>query len=78
VATVQVRDLPEESYEVLRGRARRAGQSLQAYMRDQLIALAERPTKQEALEEIERLVARRTGPDPSVESIVEAVRAGRR
>ncbi len=76
--TIQVRDLPEESYEALRRRARRAGQSLQAYMRDQLIALAERPTKDEALEMIERTLARRSGPDPSVAAIVDAVRAERR
>jgi plasmid stability protein len=78
MATIQVRDLPEESYEVLRRRARRAGQSLQAYMRDQLIALAERPTKHEALEMIERTLAQRSGPDPSVESILDDIAAERR
>ena len=49
MATIQVREIPEDLYEVLRHRARRAGQSMQAYMRAQLVALAERPTKQEAV-----------------------------
>lgn len=40
MATIQVRDLPEETYEQFRAQARAAGQSLQAYMRDQLVALA--------------------------------------
>ena len=46
MATIQVREIPEDLYEVLRRRARRAGQSLQAYMRDQVMALAQQPTKQ--------------------------------
>jgi hypothetical protein len=41
MATIQVREVPEESYEVLRRRARRSGQSIQAYMREQVIALAD-------------------------------------
>jgi hypothetical protein len=44
-ATIQVREIPEDLYEVLRRRARRSGQSLQAYMRDQVVALARQPTK---------------------------------
>ena len=48
--------MPEELYEVLRRRARRAGQSMQAYIRDQLVALAVRPTKEEAIERIEAVL----------------------
>jgi plasmid stability protein len=57
VATVQIREVPEESYEVLRRRARRAGQSLQSYLREQLITLASRPTKQEVIQDIETVLA---------------------
>jgi len=49
MATIQIRDIPEEAYEAIRRRARVAGQSIQAYMRDQVIAQAGRPTKTEAI-----------------------------
>jgi len=78
MATIQVRDLPEESYETFRRRARRAGQSLQAYMREQLVTLAANPTKQEALEMIELAHAMDPRPGPTIESIVEAIKADRR
>ena len=78
MATIQVRELPEELYEVLRRRARRAGQSMQAYMRDQLVALAGRPTKEEAIEEIEAVLDRVRAGEPSVTSIVEDLTAERR
>lgn len=77
MATVQVRELPEETYEVLRRRARRAGQSIQAYMRDQLISMAAQPTKEEALASIEDRLKRRTWPEPSIESILEDIDSGR-
>ncbi|HZU80861.1 MAG TPA: hypothetical protein VE991_13165 [Acidimicrobiales bacterium] len=76
--TIQVRELPEESYEVLRRRARRAGMSLQAYMREQLVALAGRPTKEEALERVERVLVRSPNGGPSPASILEDLDADRR
>jgi antitoxin FitA len=78
MATIQVRELPEESYEVLRLRARRAGQSIQLYMRDQLIALAGRPTKEESLVTIESVLGRTAGAEPSVASVVDDLTAERR
>jgi antitoxin FitA len=79
MATIQVREIPEEAYEVLRRRARRAGQSMQAYMRDQVIALASRPTKEEALAAIEATLQRAgITKSPDVESIVDDVVADRR
>jgi plasmid stability protein len=78
MATIQVREIPEEQYEVLRRRARRAGQSLQAYMRDQVMALAQRPTKQEAVEEIEAVLGRIHGQQPTVASIIDDLAAERR
>lgn len=47
MATIQVRDIPEADYEVLRRRARAAGQSIQAYMRDRVRELAQRPSPDE-------------------------------
>ncbi len=49
MATIQIREVPESAYEVIRKRARAAGQSIQAYMRDRVVDLAARPTTEEAL-----------------------------
>lgn len=78
MATVQIRELPEASSETLRRRARRAGQSMQAYMRDQVVALASRPTKEESVETIEATLERIDAPAPSRESIVADLAAERR
>jgi plasmid stability protein len=78
MATIQVREIPEDLYEVLRRRARRAGQSMQAYMHDQLVALARRPTKEEAIEEIEAVLSRVSGKDPTAASIAGDLAAERR
>jgi hypothetical protein len=78
VATIQIRDIPEDRYETLRRRARRCGQSLQAYMHDQVVALADRPTKEEAVEVIEDVLAGLPPGDPTPESIVADLHAERR
>lgn len=78
MATIQVRELPEESYEVLRRRARRAGQSIQLYMRDQLIALTGRPTKEEALATIESALDRMGSGELNTASVLDDVAAERR
>jgi plasmid stability protein len=78
MATIQVREVPEELYEVLRRRARRAGQSMQGYMRDQLVALAQRPTKEEAIEQIEAVLGRAGGTEPTAASIQADLAAERR
>lgn len=38
MATIQIRDIPDEVHEELQRRARKAGQSLQAYMREQIVS----------------------------------------
>ena len=78
VATIQVREVPEESYEVLRRRARRAGQSMQAYLREEIIAIAAAPTKTEAVELIETILTRAGGHEPTVRSILGDLAAERR
>jgi antitoxin FitA len=78
MATIQVREIPEDLYEVLRRRARRAGQSMQAYMRAQLVALAERPTKQEAVEEIETVLSHIEIKEPTAASVIDDLAAERR
>ena len=78
MAAIQVREIPEGLYEVLRRRARRAGQSMQAYMRDQIMAMAQRPTKEEAVEQIEAVLTRLGGPEPEARSILADLTADRR
>jgi plasmid stability protein len=40
MATIQIRDIPDDVYEGIRERARAAGQSLQAYMRERVVEMA--------------------------------------
>lgn len=56
--SVQIKDVPEETHRVLRERAARAHQSLQEYLRSQLIADAGQPTLDEVFD---RIAARRGG-----------------
>jgi plasmid stability protein len=78
VATIQVRDVPAETYRVIRLRAKSEGKSLQAYMRDVLIELAGRRTKDEAAEAIKRLIAEHRPVPSTPEEIVADIAAGRR
>ncbi len=75
VATIQVREVPEDSYDVLRRRARRSGQSIQAYMREQVIALARRPSPEELVEAVDQVWAEDGGRPPSRAVVRAAVRA---
>ncbi|MDQ3632615.1 MAG: antitoxin [Actinomycetota bacterium] len=79
MATVQIREIPESAYEVLRRRARARGQSIQAFMRDQVIAMADRPSKEEAVASIEAALGRHP-PDrsPTPAAIVADIAADRR
>jgi len=78
MATIQVREIPEDLYEVLRRRARRAGQSMQAYMHGQIINLARQPTKEEAVEEIEAVLSKAGTPEPEAASVLADLAAERR
>jgi hypothetical protein len=51
---------------------------MQAYMRDQLIAMAERPTKEEAVDAIEAVLRQMVSGEPSAASIVQDLAAERR
>jgi plasmid stability protein len=44
MALIQIRDVPEDVYETIRRRARRAGQSIQAYMLARTVETGRRPT----------------------------------
>lgn len=58
--SITIRDVPDETRDELAARAARSGQSLQEYLRGQLMALAERPDNRSLLEDI-RARKHRTG-----------------
>lgn len=70
---VQVRDLPDDVHRALVQRAERAGQSLQQYLTAQLVRIAETPTTDEVIDQIER---RSLGRLPA-DAVVEAIRVDR-
>ena len=73
MATIQIRDVPEDVHEVLRVRAARAGMSLAEYLRREVSGLARRPTPEEFLA---RVTVRDDVP-VSTEEIAAAVHAER-
>jgi plasmid stability protein len=71
--SIQIKDVPAETHDVLRHRAAAAHMSLQEYLRSWLIAEAARPTLAEVLSR----AAGRTGGTVSLEDAVETIRADR-
>ena len=78
MAIIQVRDVPEETYEVIRKRARQAGQSIQAYMKQHLVEFAATPTMAEVIAAIEADLTRRQPVHLTTEEILAARDEGRR
>ena len=52
-STITIRNVPDEVLTVLRARARRSGESMQAYIWKRLVADASRPSPAEAMERVE-------------------------
>ncbi|MCX5042182.1 antitoxin [Aldersonia sp. NBC_00410] len=78
MATIQVREIPEDAYEVIRERARAAGRSIQSYMRDLIVEFAATPTTDEVLAEIASAREKHGPSRVTRESILEALDADRR
>lgn len=78
MATIQIRDIPEDAYETIRRRAKAAGQSIQAYMRDQIVQLAGKRTKAEVMTELEAALQADPGPGVAVEDVLADLDLGRR
>ena len=78
MATIQIRELPEDTYETIRRRARAAGQSIQTYMREQVIEFAAQRTKQEALAAVEAALAAEDSRGASLADIVRDLTEDRR
>jgi antitoxin FitA len=69
--SMTIRDVPDETRAVLAARAARAGQSLQEYVRAQLMALAEKPAAEELWARVRERVAA-TGSRLSPDAILAA------
>ncbi|HEY2762907.1 MAG TPA: antitoxin [Pseudonocardiaceae bacterium] len=74
MATIQVRDLPDDVAETYRRRAQASGQSLQSYMREQLIAMARRRDKTEVMAVVEQVLAQDPAPGLSEDTIQAGLR----
>jgi plasmid stability protein len=74
MATIQVRDVPDDVAETYRRRAQASGQSLQSYMREQLIAMARRRDKAELMAVVEQALAQDPAPGLSDDTIREGLR----
>lgn len=71
MATIQVRDIPDDTYDELRRQAQAAGQSLQSYMRTQLVELARRRARKAAvLAELDQVIQRDGGRGMTHEQIL--------
>ena len=73
MTNVQIKNVPPETHAVLRRRAAEAHQSLQEYLRSQLIEQASQPTLDEVLDE----VGNQQGGKLSLSSVVEMLREDR-
>jgi plasmid stability protein len=71
MARIQIRDVPEDVYETIRRRARRAGQSIQAYMLARTIEMGRRPTPSEVLADLEADLERRPDLEIDTETVVQ-------
>jgi antitoxin FitA len=78
VKTIQVREIPDDAYDTIRQRAQDEGKSLQSYMRDQVIALASRPSKRETVQAIEEALAVHGPARTSTARIADDVQSDRR
>ncbi|CAN5169995.1 hypothetical protein BH09ACT12_BH09ACT12_16030 [soil metagenome] len=77
MTTITIRDVPEETRDLLAARAKRAGQSMQEYLRRRLIELGEAEVGDEWLERARESVDR-WGTRLPTEQILEALHDGRR
>ncbi|MCY4494534.1 MAG: hypothetical protein OXB92_11825 [Acidimicrobiaceae bacterium] len=77
MATIQVRDISEDVYEVIRRRARAAGQSIQVYMKKAIERMARQPDEDEVFADLERFVNAQ-GVRLDIEALLDEIDEGRR
>jgi plasmid stability protein len=79
VATIQIRDIPDDVHAELQRQARAAGQSLQAFMREYLVELTRSRARRAAvLDEMREIARADGGPGLTIAQILEARDAERR
>ncbi len=80
MATIRIRDVPEDVHRTYRRRAEAAGQSLQEFLLAELVEGARAPTPAEVVAEVRAQLGRSTGDasgSPSSTDVVRADRDGR-
>lgn len=77
MATIQIREIPEDTYETLRRLARADGKSLQSFMRDLMIDLATQTDKAAGFAEIEAMLAKHPHVNVGTAGILAHIDAGR-
>lgn len=73
MATIQIRDVPEETHRTYRRRAALAGMSLQEYLRSELVRTAATKTPAEVVAEVEERLRVRGGDGFATTSSAEAI-----
>ena len=76
MTTITIRDVPEETRDLLAARAKRAGQSMQEYLRRRLMELGETEDQEDFLDRVHGTAS--SGRRLSAQQIVDAVHGGRR
>jgi plasmid stability protein len=74
MATIQVRNVPENVAQTYRRRAQASGKSLQSYMREQLIEMARRRDKAEVMAVVEQALDEDPGSGLSEDTICSGLR----
>lgn len=77
MATIQIRDVPDDVHGAYRRRAAEAGKSLQEFLLAELVARGRARTPAEVVAEVRQQVAAREGRGYSSTSSVSEVRADR-
>jgi antitoxin FitA len=77
MTSITIRDVPDDTRNELAARARRSGRSMQEYLREQLVRLADRPDPELFWEQVRR-DKDRFGIELSVEEILDLRDADKR
>lgn len=78
MATIQIRNIPDSAYDIIRERARASGRSIQSYMRDVVVDFAGHPTMDEVLALMSSVRADSYSPGATHDSILADLSADRR
>jgi antitoxin FitA len=74
VASILIRDVPDDVRAELAARAAKNGQSMQEYLRGALIEMTAKPTSAEWVRRVEARLAQLEGPGLTAEEIVGDIR----